>query len=432
MNARFLMFHNAAHPLRIQGNILEVMLRDVFIGEVCQLKENIFSENILGEAIVIGFHNNIAILSMMGSAQGYSLQIIVEPTGKTFSVALGPHILGSMIDSKGNCLLRFNTEIAEKTFNTLCPIEGRPPLFSDRLPITTLFKSGIRAIDGLLSCGLGQRMGIFASAGTGKTMLMNMIIRFAQADVFVIGLIGERGREVTEFIEELKQHKRCENTVLICSTSEQSAVERCNAALVATTVAEYFRQQGKNVVLFIDSMTRYCRALRDIALTAGELPVRKGYPASVFDKLPAILERPGVTKTGSITAFYTVLLESDDEPDAIGEEIRSILDGHIYLSQKIAASGHYPAIDVLGSVSRVFQQVTDSKQQKSALKIRQILMRLQDVKLLQELGEYHEGDNELNDIAVRKQAKIESFLTQSFKEKADFQQTLEQMYEITA
>ncbi len=179
-------------------------------------------------------------------------------------------------------------------------------------------------------------------------------------------------------------------------------------------------------------MTRYCRALRDIALTAGELPVRKGYPASVFDKLPAILERPGVTKTGSITAFYTVLLESDDEPDAIGEEIRSILDGHIYLSRKIAASGHYPAIDVLGSVSRVFQQVTDSKQQKSALKIRQILMRLQDVKLLQELGEYHEGDNELNDIAVRKQAKIESFLTQSFKEKADFQQTLEQMYEITA
>ncbi|SUC02845.1 ATP synthase SpaL [Proteus penneri] len=176
------------------------------------------------------------------------------------------------------------------------------------------------------------------------------------------------GREVTEFVEELKSDSRCKKTVLICSTSDQPAVDRCNAALVATTVAEYFREQGKHVVLFIDSITRYCRALRDVALTAGELPVRKGYPASVFDKLPAILERPGVTKVGSITAFYTVLLESDDEPDAIGEEVRSILDGHIYLSRKIAASGHYPAIDILGSVSRVFQQITSEKTATSSIK----------------------------------------------------------------
>lgn len=178
-------------------------------------------------------------------------------------------------------------------------------------------------------------------------------------------------------------------------------------------------------------MTRYCRALRDVALTAGELPVRKGYPASVFDKLPAILERPGVTYKGSITAFYTVLLESDDEPDAIGEEIRSILDGHIYLSRKIAASGHYPAIDILGSVSRIFQQITSIEQQKAALEIRQILMRLQDIKLLQELGEYRIGENELNDVAINKQSAIEAFLVQSFKEKAVFQQTLKQLYALT-
>ncbi|MCK9781272.1 MULTISPECIES: type III secretion system ATPase SctN [Enterobacterales] len=433
MNKEFSIFHHAAHPIRIQGNILEVMLRGVFIGEICLLKDSIINGQIIGEAIVIGFRNGITILSMMGSSQGYSLQIIVVPTGKAFSVALSPNILGSMIDIKGNYLLRFNDkkEVKENFYSYL-PIDGHPPSFSDRRPITDVFESGVRAVDGLLSCGLGQRMGIFASAGTGKTMLMNMFIRFSQADIFVIGLIGERGREVTEFVEELKKDKRCEKTVLICSTSDQPAIERCNAALVATTVAEYFREQGKNVVLFIDSMTRYCRALRDVALTAGELPVRKGYPASVFDKLPAILERPGVTHQGSITAFYTVLLESDDEPDAIGEEIRSILDGHIYLSRKIAASGHYPAIDILGSVSRIFQQITSTKQQNAALKIRQMLMRLQDIKQLQELGEYRPGENELNDLAVNKQTVIEAFLIQSFKEKADFQQTLNQLYALTS
>ncbi len=433
MNNVFSIFHHAAHPIRIQGNILEVMLRGVFIGEICLLKDSIINGQIIGEAIVIGFRNGITILSMMGSSQGYSLQIIVVPTGNAFSVALSPNILGSMIDINGNYLLRFNDKkVVEENFYSYLPIDGHPPSFNERRPITEIFESGVRAVDGLLSCGLGQRMGIFASAGTGKTMLMNMFIRFSQADIFVIGLIGERGREVTEFVEELKRDKRCEKTVLICSTSDQPAIERCNAALVATTVAEYFREQGKNVVLFIDSMTRYCRALRDVALTAGELPVRKGYPASVFDKLPAILERPGVTHQGSITAFYTILLESDDEPDAIGEEIRSILDGHIYLSRKIAASGHYPAIDILGSVSRIFQQITSTEQQKAALKIRQILMRLQDIKLLQELGEYRAGENELNDLAVNKQSEIEAFLIQSFKEKAEFQKTLNQLYALTS
>ncbi|WP_239739187.1 type III secretion system ATPase SctN [Proteus penneri] len=433
MNNFFSAFRYAAHPTRIQGNILEVMLRDVFIGEICQIKTGIENKEVVGEAIVIGFRNGITILSMMGSSQGYSLQIVVEPTGKSFSVALNNNVLGSMIDIKGHCLLRFDhSKPPEETYNELFPVDANPPSFNDRLPINTLFQSGVRAVDGLLSCGLGQRMGIFASAGTGKTMLMNMFIRFSQADIFVIGLIGERGREVTEFVEELKSDSRCKKTVLICSTSDQPAVDRCNAALVATTVAEYFREQGKHVVLFIDSITRYCRALRDVALTAGELPVRKGYPASVFDKLPAILERPGVTKVGSITAFYTVLLESDDEPDAIGEEVRSILDGHIYLSRKIAASGHYPAIDILGSVSRVFQQITSEKQQQAALKVRQILMRLQDIKLLQELGEYHAGDNALNDEAVNKQALIERFLVQSFKEKAEFQETQEKLYALTS
>ncbi|WP_439647111.1 hypothetical protein [Arsenophonus endosymbiont of Aleurodicus floccissimus] len=203
--------------------------------------------------------------------------------------------------------------------------------------MTNYFATGIRAIDGLLACGVGQRLGIFAAVGCGKTMLMNILINYAQADIFIIALIGERGREVTEFVDELKHSARGSQTILISSTSDQPAVDRCNAALVATTMAEYFRDQNKHVVLFIDSISRYCRALRDVALASCELPARKSFPALVFEHLPSLLERPGNTQKGALTAFYTILLENEEEPDAISDEIRSILDGHIYLSQQLAA-----------------------------------------------------------------------------------------------
>ncbi len=197
-------------------------------------------------------------------------------------------------------------------------------------------------------------MGIFAAAGCGKTSLMSMIIEHSEADIYVIGLIGERGREVTEFVEELKHSSRRLQIILVYATSDRSCVERCNAAQIATTIAEFFSEQGKNVLLFMDSITRYARALRDVALSMGELPARRGYPASVFEALPKLLERPGRFLRGSITAFYTVLIENEEESDVIGDEVRSILDGHIYLSKKLAAKGHYPAIDVMQSISRVF------------------------------------------------------------------------------
>ncbi|MCZ8552927.1 EscN/YscN/HrcN family type III secretion system ATPase, partial [Escherichia albertii] len=281
-----------------------------------------------------------------------------------------------------------------------------------------------------LTCGIGQRVGIFASAGCGKTVLMHMLVNNTEADVFVIGLIGERGREVTECAESLKKSVNAERCVLVYATSDFSSVDRCNAALMATTIAEYFRDRGKRVVLFIDSMTRYARALRDMKLAAGEPPARRGYPASVFDSLPRLLERPGPTKKGSITAFYTVLLEGEDESDPLGDEIKSILDGHIYLSRKLAGQGHYPAIDILKSVSRVFGQVTDEKHRKFAARVRKLLTTLEDLQVFIDLGEYRAGQNADNDFAMNVRPELTKWLKQSLDEKMPMHETLKELERI--
>jgi type III secretion protein N (ATPase) len=258
-----------------------------------------------------------------------------------------------------------------------------------------------------------------------------MLIGHAEADVFVIGLIGERGREVTEFIEYLRHSPKCSHCVVVYATSDFSSVDRCNAALQATAIAEYFRDQGLRVVLLLDSMTRYARARRDLALAAGEAPARRGYPASVFDALPRLLERPGVTcGGGSITAFYTVLLESDDEPDPVAEEIRSILDGHIYLSRKLAAKGHYPAIDVLRSASRVAHQVTESSVQQLAMSTREMLARLEELQVFLDLGEYRPGENEANDHAMERREALLGWLRQDMEEVCTPQDSLEGLHEL--
>lgn len=268
-------------------------------------------------------------------------------------------------------------------------------------------------------------MGIFAAAGCGKTTLMSMIVEHSEADIYVIGLIGERGREVTEFVEELKRSSRRSQIVLVYATSDRSCVERCNAAQIATTIAEFFSEQGKNVLLFVDSITRYARALRDVALSMGELPARRGYPASVFEALPKLLERPGRFLTGSITAFYTVLIENEEESDVIGDEVRSILDGHIYLSKKLAAKGHYPAIDILQSISRVFLQVTDTEHRALATRFREYLLRQKEMQLYLDLGEYRRGENHDNDAAFDRKNQMESFLQQSMSDTTDMQACLE-------
>ncbi|CCP02146.1 Type III secretion system ATPase SpaI/InvC [Erwinia amylovora Ea644] len=421
-------FVHLAHPLRIQGNVIEAHLPGTRIGEICEIEKSLLEPEVVGIAQVIGFNKEHTLLSLLNDNNGFSRDNVLLPTGKPFRVAVSERTLGAILDATGTIQGRLDGgPVAALTGGENLETAGVPRDFTQRKPIAVPLATGVRAIDGLLTCGQGQRMGIFAAAGCGKTSLMSMIIEHSEADIYVIGLIGERGREVTEFVEELRRSSRRSKVVLVYATSDRSCVERCNAAQVASTVAEYFCEQGKNVLLFIDSVTRYARALRDVALSMGELPARRGYPASVFEALPKLLERPGRFLTGSISAFYTVLIENEEESDVIGDEVRSILDGHIYLSKKLAAKGHYPAIDVLQSISRVFQQVTQPEHQQLATHFRDYLVRQNDMQLFIDLGEYKRGENEDNDAAFDKKSVMEAFLKQRMAEQTDIKTCLESL-----
>lgn len=418
-----------AHPLRIQGNMIEAHLPGTRIGEICEIQKSLLEPKVLGTAQVIGFNKDHTLLSLLNDNQGFSRSNILLPTGKPFRIYVHKNIAGAIIDATGTVRGRLDNAV-QQSLSGAQSLEacGAPNDFTQRKPIAESLATGVRAIDGLLTCGQGQRMGIFAAAGCGKTSLMSMIVEHSEADIYVIGLIGERGREVTEFVEELKRSPRCSQIVLVYATSDRSCVERCNAAQIATTIAEFFSEQGKNVLLFVDSITRYARALRDLALSMGELPARRGYPASVFESLPKLLERPGRFLTGSITAFYTVLIENEEESDVIGDEVRSILDGHIYLSKKLAAKGHYPAIDIMQSISRVFLQVTDPSHRQLAKRFREYLVCQKEMQLYLDLGEYRRGENPENDAAFDRKNQMEAFLQQSMDEKTDMQACLESLY----
>lgn len=417
------------YAINIKNNIILSNLSKVVIGEICEIYENLYSNVILARGQVTGYDNSGAWINVIGSTSGFSNDIIIKPTGKLLSIIVRNCFLGAVLDANGNIIERISSaEVGTDSQEML--IDNPPPTYLERKPITNSLETGIRVIDGLLTCGIGQRMGIFASAGCGKTVLMHMLIEHTDADVFVVALIGERGREVTECAEELKKSDKASQCVLVYATSDFSAVDRSNAAYLATTIAEYFRDQGKKVVLFMDSLTRFARALRDVKLAAGELPARRGYPSSVFDSLPKLLERPGNTMHGSITAFYTILLEGEDDSDPLGDEIRSLIDGHIYLSRKLAGKGHYPAVDVLNSVSRVFGQVNNSEHKKIAYEIRNLLATLNSLQIMIDLGEYKPGVNVQNDKAVNSQNKINNFLIQDTKAKTFFEDTYQRMKEI--
>ncbi|EBJ5114593.1 FliI/YscN family ATPase [Salmonella enterica] len=428
-------FIHVAHPLRIQGGVIEANLPETYIGEVCKIQRSLTNSEIIGLAQVIGFNRQCTQLSLLSDNRGLSRNILLVPTGQPFKININDNIAGSILDSEGKVCGRLTGDDSErfKHFSSKeFAINGIPKDFTQRRSVSTPLDTGIRTIDALLTCGRGQRVGVFASAGCGKTSLMHMLIEHAEADIFVIGIIGERSREVTEFVDTLKKSTHKDRVVLVYSTSDRSCVERYNAAHIATAVAEYFSERGKNVLLFMDSITRYARALRDIALSMGEVPARKGYPASVFEDLPKLLERPGNFLKGSVTAFYTVLLENEDEPDAIGDEVKSILDGHIYLSQRLASKGHFPAIDVLKSTSRVFQQVTELKQQEAASAFRELLSRQSELQLYIDLGEYKRGENKQNDIALDKQKDMEDFMRQPMSEMTKISTCLNMLYEVVA
>ncbi|CNH89862.1 type III secretion system ATPase SctN [Yersinia mollaretii] len=426
-------FETCAHPSRIHGCLIEAPLHGVFIGEICLIERDLRQSEVIAKAQVVGFRGDLTILSLIGRAQGLTREVVIRPTGQPFVFEMGDHLAGKIYNAAGEEVGVLNSEavLAEPSFTALRRVDNPPVAVELRRPVSEPLVTGVRAIDGLLTCGQGQRMGIFAAAGSGKTSLMSMIMNHAVADICVVALIGERGREVTEFIHELQASPRSAQTILVYATSDSPAVERCNAALLATAMAEYFRDQGRDVLLFVDSMTRYARALRDVALAAGELPARRGYPASVFEQLPLLLERPGAVQHGSITAFYTVLLESEEESDPIGDEIRSIIDGHIYLSAKLAGRGHYPAIDILHSISRVFSKVSTPEHRQAAAKTRDMLGRLDQIQLYLDLGEYQRGENEDNDHALDNREVIEGFLQQSMDETGDFVSTLNQLSELT-
>ncbi|MEX9868928.1 type III secretion system ATPase SctN [Providencia huaxiensis] len=420
------LFDFCAHPARIHGCLIEAPLHGVFIGEICFIERSLTQPDIIAKAQVVGFKEGLTVLSLIGRTQGLTREVVIRPSGYPFVFEVGEHLAGKIFNAAGEQVGALSEDLSETMLlNTkLLRIDSPPVSVTQRRPVSEPMVTGVRAIDSLLTCGLGQRIGIFAAAGSGKTSLMNMIINHAHADIHVVALIGERGREVIEFIEELKESPHAAQTILIYATSDSPPIERCNAALLATTIAEYFRDCGRNVLLYVDSMTRYARALRDVALATGELPARRGYPASVFEQLPILLERPGQLKHGSITAFYTVLLESEEEADPIGDEIRSILDGHIYLSHKLAGRGHYPAIDILHSISRVFQKVTTPEHRQCAIDLRDMISRLEQIQLYLELGEYQRGESHENDRALDKKDQIDGFLKQAMDEPMSFDKML--------
>lgn len=406
----------------VQGTNIVACVPSARLGEVCKISMDGDETTILGQ--IVSIDGDLAKLCVAGETAGIAINSRIIATGSARSIKISNAWLGRTVDGNGQFLDEVagleNAPISEKPTSLLRSLHGKRMAPLQRSLINKPLPSGIRAIDGLLTLGMGQRIGIFGEPGAGKSILLGMIARGCEADVVVLGLIGERGREVGEFLEnELPGYTRS-RCVTVVSTSDSSPLERIWGAQLAITVAEHFREQGKNVLLMIDSVTRFARARREVALQAGELPVRQGYPPSVFDELPKLLERAGRSKSGSITGIYTVLHDGDRQNDIISEEIKSLLDGHIQLSHELAAASHYPAIDILTSKSRVMKQVTSSLHQESATKTLQLLAKYNDVKFLVQVGEYKRGTDSLADLAIDKHEEINEFLLQKIDEKSNY------------
>jgi type III secretion protein N (ATPase) len=399
---------------RISGTMIEARIAGVRVGELCRLADPNGTDI---EAEVVGIAQGRAYLTPIGPVSGLSSLAEIVPAHRRLGVTVGTALLGRVLDGLGRPLDRPD----DPPRGVVIPIDGAPPSPLDRPPVTRALPLGTRAIDALLTCGEGQRIGIFGPAGAGKSSLIARIVRNAQADVFVVALVGERGREVVEFLEHTLGPAARRRTVIVASTSDRPALERVKAAETATAIAEYFRDEGKRVVLVVDSLTRLARGLREIGLAAGEPPTRRGYPPSVFAALPRLLERAASTRTGALTAFYTVLVEGEVASDPVAEEVKSILDGHIILSQKLAEADHYPAIDVLASRSRVMSQVADSAHLQDAAALRRLLARYEEIELLVRIGEYQQGSDKLADEAVCKIDAIRGFLRERAEDSTSFE-----------
>lgn len=412
-------------PIKVNGRVVDVVGLvivsvgpNAVMGEICTVVDQSGIE--VCKAEVVGFKDGKVLSIAIGDVRNISPACEIVASGKGLVVGVGRELLGRVLDGLGNPI----DGKGEIKFQSFRDTHREPPNPLERKRITTPIQTGVRAIDGLLSIGNGQRVGIFAGSGVGKSVTLGMIARNTSADINVITLIGERGREVREFIEKDLGEEGLKKSVVVVATSDKSPLVRLKGAYVGTTIAEYFRDQGLNVMLMMDSVTRFAMAQREIGLTIGEPPTTKGYTPSVFALLPKLLERAGNSDKGSITGIYTVLVDGDDMVEPIADAVRSILDGHIVLSRKLANKSHYPAIDTLQSVSRVMPDIIDHDHYKRVMAFNEILASYREAEDLINIGAYVKGSNPQIDRAIAKINQLRSFLKQDMMEKASYTETV--------
>lgn len=404
---------------KVIGLTVEVEGIRAFVGEVCTIY-NEKEQPIVCE--VVGFREEDVILMPLGELIGIAPGCRVVPNGKPLSVRCSEELFGKVLDGLGNPI-----EGEAVKSGVLYALEKEPPDPLKRRRIKDIIPTGVRAIDGFLTCGEGQRIGIFAGSGVGKSTTLGMIARYAQADVNVICLIGERGREVLEFLEKDLGEEGMKKSIIVCATSDKPALVRLKGAFTATAIAEYFRDKGKKVILMMDSVTRFAMAQREVGLAIGEPPATKGYTPSVFAMLPKLMERSGMSDKGSITAFYTVLVDGDDFNEPIADAVRGILDGHIVLSRALAAKNHFPAVDILSSISRLMSEIAEDDHKKAASLARDLLATYKDSEDLINIGAYVKGSNKKIDMAINYNDEIVSFLKQGIKENTHFDESISRL-----
>lgn len=412
----------------VAGLVIKATVPGVRIGEMCYIDTG-FGKRIVSE--VVGFKDEAVMLMPLGDAYGIGPDCEVLPSGRQFSIKCGWGLLGRILDGLGRPI-DDGPELAQVGDVQEWEVDRPAPNAMKRKRVTETLAMGVRAIDGLLTVGLGQRVGLFAGSGVGKSTLMGQIARNTEAEVVVTCLVGERGREVRDFIEESLGVEGVKKSVTIVATSDQPSLVRLKSAFVATAIAEWFRDQGKRVLFMMDSATRFARAQREIGLAIGEPPARQGYPPSVFAQIPRLMERTGNDDTGSITALYTVLVQAGDMDEPIADEVRGILDGHIILNRQLGARNHWPAIDVPVSLSRVMNGIVDPQHKAAAGKLREVLATYEKQRDLILLGAYQYGSDPKTDYAIDKIEEVEAFLKQSLDEKDDMQATVRQLVDMFA
>mgnify|MGYP004519611281 FL=1 len=409
---------------KVVGLSIESVGPDARLNDLCKIMPRDNPDRVI-YAEVVGFKDNRILLMPFEAVDGIAPGCIVENTGKPLMIKVGLELLGKSLDGLGN-----PSDGSTIHYEAEYPCEAAPPDPMEREIISEVLPLGVKAVDGLITVGKGQRIGIFAGSGVGKSTLLGMFARNTKADINVIALIGERGREVREFIERDLGEEGMKRSVLIVATSDKPALIRNKAAKTATAIAEYFRDQGKDVLLMMDSLTRFSMAQREIGLASGEPPVTRGYPPSVYSELPKLLERAGMSKKGSITGLYTVLVDGDDFNEPITDTARSILDGHIMLNRKLANKNHYPAIDVLMSISRVMSQIVDKEHKAVAGKLKNVLATYNEAEDLINIGAYKSGSNKEIDYAIEKHEAVNNFLLQGVDDRYEFSEEIRLLNDI--